>query len=286
MGNIVVVTDSTANLPPELATAYNLPIIPLNVHWDGETYLDGVTLDSATFYRRLQERKSFPTTSQPSAGAFIEFFREAAARFGADTVVGVFISSELSGTYASAMQAKQELSDLHVEVVDSRMVSIALGFQVLAAARAVRAGGNLQEVLEAIHHVRARTSLFFTVDTLEFLYRGGRIGGAARLFGTALNLKPLLAVVNGRVDALEKIRGRRKSLQRLLDLMEEQLDGRPLGEVALIDIDAHEDTELVATQLVQRFQPRQLYRALVAPVVGAHAGPGTVGVAFYPEDTI
>ena len=283
MEKIVVVSDSTANLPPELLQEHEIPIIPLHIHWGEETYLDGVTLAPETFYRWLQEREDFPRTSQPAVGEFVDFFREVAERYQTDTIVGVFISSDLSGTVNSALQAQAELSDLRIEVVDSRSVSVGLGFQVLAGARAARSGAPLGEVLAVIHQVRAKAHVLFTVDTLEYLYRGGRIGGAARFFGSALKLKPLLTVEGGKVEALEKVRSRRKVVQRMLQVAEERLAGRRPAEMAVMDIAAAEEAEELLAVVRERFRPRRLFRALVAPVIGTHAGPGTLGIGWYPE---
>lgn len=279
----VIVTDSTSNLPPEIAASYSIPIIPLQIHWGDETYLDGVTLDAETFYQWLKTRRDFPMTSQPSAGEFINFFKATAERFQTDTIVGIFISSQMSGTLASATQAKAELPDLHIELVDSRSVSMGLGFQVLTAVRAVEEEASLDEILDAIYRVRASISVLFTVDTLEYLHRGGRIGGAARFFGTALNLKPLLMLESGRVDTLEKVRSRRKALQRLFEVSQERLSGRRPAEAAVIEVDAAEDAEWLTAQVMEHFRPKQFYHVRITPVVGTHAGPGTLGLVFYPE---
>ncbi len=283
MEKIVVVSDSTSNLPPELLQELDVPVIPLHIHWGEETYLDGVTLAPEIFYRWLQEREDFPKTSQPSIGEFMNFFREVAERYQTNTIVGVFISSDLSGTMASALQAQAELSDLRIELVDSRSVSVGLGLQVTAVARAARSGPRLAEVLALTREPRARVQLLFTVDSLEYLHRGGRIGGAARFFGSALKLKPLLTVEGGKIDALEKVRGRRKAVQRMLQVAEERLAGRRPAEMAVMDIAAAEEAEELLAVVKERFQPRRLFHALVAPAIGTHGGPGTLGIGWYPE---
>lgn len=283
MSRVAVVTDSTANLPADLLAELNIATIPLRMHWSGETYLDGVTLSTETFYRWLRERRDFPTTSQPSVGDFVKFFRNVAEQQQTDTMVGVFISSELSGTFASATQARSELPDLQIELVDSRSASMGTGFQALVAARAARLGASPAEVLAQVAHVRETVQVLFVVDTLEFLHRGGRIGGAARFLGTALNLKPLLTVEDGRVEALEKVRSRRKSLQRLVELAAERLGGRPMGEVAVLDVDAREEADEVISQVVEQLNPRRVYRTAITPVIGAHTGPGAVGLIFYQD---
>ena len=181
MSRFAVVTNSTSNLSPGPAEELGIPVIPLNVHWGDASYLDGVTLDASTFYQWLRERKDFPKTSQPSAGAFIDFFQQVADDKGVDTILGVFISSELSGTMASAIQAKAHLAeqrpDLRVELVDSRSVTMGLGLQVLVASRAAEQGKSVGEAIAAAGRCYGRSHVIFAVDTLEFLHRGGRIGG-------------------------------------------------------------------------------------------------------------
>ena len=282
MGNIVVVTDSTSNLPSDVVSEYGIPVIPLKIHWGDETYIDGVTLGPEQFYRWLQEREGFPRTSQPSAGEFVEFFKTVAKERDADTILGVFISSELSGTLLSANQAKAMLPQMDIQLVDSRFVSVGLGFQVLAAHQSVQEGAALDEVLDHVRHVRDNTTLMFTVATLDYLHRGGRIGGAARLLGSALNLKPLLTIQDGHVEVLEKIRSRRKAVQRMLDLAEETLGDRKPVAASVLDVDANEAAEEVVDEVMARLKPQRLYRTVVTPVVGGHAGPGTVGLGFYP----
>ena len=288
MNHFAVVTDSTSNLPPELVEQYAMSLIPLTVHWGGESYFDGVTLDADTFYQWLQTRKDFPTTSQPSAGAFIDFFQKVAKDKGTDTILGVFISSELSGTIASAMQARGHLyetrPDLHIEIVDSRSVSMGLGLAVLAAQRAADGGTSVEEAIEAVKRCQEATHVIFAVDTLEFLHRGGRIGGAARLLGSALNLKPVLTVADGRIEPLEKVRTRAKSLRRVIELAEERLDGRRPKEAAIIQAEAHADLGKFKEMVRERLNPERLHTVTLSPVLGTHGGPGTLGIAFCAAD--
>jgi len=285
MRDFVVVTDSTSNLSPDLAEEHNVPVIPLNVHWGGESYLDGVTLDSDTFYRWLRERKDFPKTSQPSAGAFIDFFQEVAETYATKAILGLFISEQMSGTLASAVQAKQELAvvrpDLRLELVDSRSVSMGLGLQVLVAARAAAAGKTLEEAMALAKQCYEREHVIFAVDTLEFLHRGGRIGGAARLLGSALNLKPVLTLENGRVDTLEKARSRGKSLRRVLEIAEERLQGQRPVDVGVMQAEAGADLDSFVQMIWDRLKPVRVYIRTLTPVVGTHSGPGTLGMAFY-----
>ena len=277
----VVVTDSTAYIPAEALGDLCIPVIPLWLIWGDERFRDGVDIDPPAFYRRLRGAKVFPSTSQPSAGEFQEFFRQVSD--GADAVVGVFISSKLSGTVPNAQAAQAQMPELEVRVVDSLSTSMGLGFMALAAARAAAAGKSLNDVVAAAEDVRDRVHVLFAVDTLEYLYRGGRIGGAKRLLGTALNIKPLLQLDEGCIEALAQVRTKRKAVSQMLDVAAERLDGKQMAEAAVIDVDSPDEGDIVAERVRQRFGVSTVYRTAVSPVIGAHAGPGTVGVGFYAE---
>lgn len=279
---IVVVTDSTAYIPEEAVGGLNIPVIPLWLLWGDERFRDGVDIDPPTFYNRLRDAKTFPTTSQPSAGEFVEFFRQAGA--GAAAVVGIFISSKLSGTIPNALAAQGQLPELTIRVVDSLSTTMGLGFCVLAAARAAAAGKSLAEVVAAAEGVRDRVHVLFAVDTLEYLYRGGRIGGAKRLLGTALSIKPLLHLEDGCVEPLAQVRTKRKAIAQMLQVAEERLGGKQMTGVAILDVDSPDEGDAVAEQTRERFGVSPVYRTAVSPVIGAHAGPGTVGIAFYAAE--
>jgi DegV family protein with EDD domain len=281
MAPFVVVTDSTSNLAPELSDSYEIPVIPLNVHWGDESYLDGQSLTKETFYRWLKSRSEMPKTSQPSTGVFIDFFRQVAEERDTDTLLGVFISAEMSGTLVSATQAKAQLPDLNIELIDSRSVSMGLGFQVLVAARAAQAGKTLEETKALVHQCYDSLNVVFAVDTLEYLHRGGRIGGAARLLGSALNLKPVLTIESGRVEPLEKVRSRRRSLRRMIQIAEERLDGGRPTELAIMEAEAGDDVDWVREMIVKNLRPERMYTRVLTPVVGTHGGLGTIGIAFH-----
>lgn len=291
MKRFAVVTDSTSNLTPDIAQAAGVAVIPCTIHWGSESYLDCVTLDAPTFYQWLQERKALPTTSQPSAGAFMAFFEYVAEAQQTDAILAVLVSSVLSGTYSSAVQAKAQLAeerpDLRVELVDSLSVSMGLGLQVLVAQRAADAGKSIEEAIAEVQHCYEASHILFAVDTLEFLHRGGRIGGAARLLGSALNLKPVLTFEDGRIEPLEKVRSRAKSLRRLIEIAEARLDGHPPTELALIHAQTGPDPDfdLFAEEVTARLTPERVHTCILTPVIGTHAGPGTIGIAFYTGGT-
>jgi DegV family protein with EDD domain len=194
--------------------------------------------------------------------------------------VGVFISTELSGTVASALAAQESLPDLPIEVVDSRFTSMGLGFVALAAARAAAEGKGLAEVAAAARELVPRVNVLFVVETLEYLHRGGRIGGASRLLGSALRINPLRHLTEGRIDALERVRTKRKAVERILEVMAERAGNAPV-HAAVIHANAPEEAARLREQVRERFPYTELYLAELSPVIGTHVGPGTVGVAFY-----
>jgi len=278
---VVVVTDSTAYIPEEALGDFRIPVIPLWLIWGDERFRDGVDIDPPTFYNRLRKTKVFPSTSQPSAGEFQEFFRKVSD--GADTIVGVFISSKLSGTVPNAQAAQAQMPALDIRVVDSLSTSMGMGFMALAAARTATAGKPVDEVVAAAEDMRDRVHVLFAVDTLEYLHRGGRIGGAKRLLGTALNIKPLLQLDDGCIEPLAQVRTKRKAVAQMLDIAEERLEGKRMAEAAIIDVDSRREADAIAEGVKKRFGVSAVYRTPVSPVIGAHAGPGTVGIGFYAE---
>jgi DegV family protein with EDD domain len=281
MPKLAVVTDSSAYLPAELLQRYGIQVIPLNVHFNGSLYKDGVDITEEEFFRKLAAAPELPSTSQPSAGEFAEFFRRAAQ--GADGVVAIVLSSSLSGTYSSAITAKDMLPDLPIAVVDSRTTSMGMGFLVLAAARAAQEGKSLEEVVAVVEGLVNRVSVVFMPDTLKYLAKGGRIGNAAALMGSVLAIKPLLEVAGGKVEPLEKVRTRSKAIARLVGVLKERCDGRP-AHVAVIHTLAPQEAEQIRQQIARDFpHVNELFTTGVSPVIGTHVGPGCLGLCFYAE---
>ena len=281
---IAIVTDSAAYMPQELLSQWNIPVIPQTLIWDGETYRDGVDIDAPTFYSRLRTSKSFPSTSQPTAPEFVEFFRSVAKERQTDTILAVLVSSKMSGTVASAKAAKEELPHLNIRIVDTGLISMGMGFPIIAGARAVAAGRSLDEVVRVVENIRDRIHFLGAVGNLEYLHRGGRIGGAKRLLGTALNLKPLLHFQDGQLEPLAQVRTRRKAIARMLDIAEERLGGKRMAEAAVADVDCPGEGDAVAGMVRARFGVSDICRCTFSPVVGAHAGPGTTSIIFYAEE--
>lgn len=281
MKRISIVTDSTAYLSPDLVDLYDIRVIPLNVIFPDRTYLDGVDIAPAEFFDQLENSSELPTTSQPSAGRFEELYRELVEE-GAEAIISIHISAALSGTVSSAQVAKANLPDIPIYVIDSKFTAMAQGFLVLEAARALRAGVSAEKVVDMIEGLIPRMNIIFVVDTLKYLHKGGRIGGAAALFGTALGIKPLLFLNDGRVDTLEKIRTKKKAQTRLVDIVAEEATGKKL-HCTIIHGDALQEAEALLEEVTARCDCVESYISEVSPVIGTHIGPGAVGACFYTE---
>ncbi|MGD8554109.1 MAG: DegV family protein [Anaerolineales bacterium] len=278
---IAVVTDSSAYIPEEACEGLDITVIPLWLIWDEQSYRDGVDIDPSTFYQRLAESDTIPTSSQPSAMEFESLFRELGSR--ADAIVAVLASSRISRTVASAEAAARELSETPIRIVDSLSSSMGLGLAVLQAARTAAEGKPLEEVVNVAEKTRDNVQLLFVVDTLEYLHKGGRISGGKRLLGTALQIKPILQFEEGEIRPLAQARTKRKAIDTLLAIVEKRLNGKRMAEAAVVDIDNPATGEAVMNMVQERFGPPLIHRAAVSPVVGTHVGPGAVGIGFYPE---
>lgn len=280
MSKIALVTDSTTYMPPELVKKYNISVAPQVLIWGDQTYKDGVDIESHEFFTRLKTAKVMPTTSQVAVISFQEIFQDLVDK-GYD-VLALLVSSRLSGTVQSAMQAKDLMNSARekVNVVDSQSVAMALGFQVLAVARALEEGASLKDAIALAEKSYQYTGVFFAVDTLEFLHRGGRIGSAQRFLGTMLNMKPILAIQDGRVEGIDRIRTKNKAQDRVLELVVEKVAGRTPVRLATLHANAAEDARALLTRAEQTLNPVESIFTEVSPTVGTHAGPGTVGLAF------
>jgi DegV family protein with EDD domain len=284
MAKVAIVTDSTAYIPAAEAQGLPITTIPLNLIWANVTYQDGVDIQPAEFYTRLKDAKEMPSTSQPSPAAFKEVFEKLASE-GYDAILTICISSNLSGTMDSATQAKNMLPHLSIELVDSHQAAMGLGFPVLLAARAARQGASLEDCKRIAEQASARSNTYFAANTLEFLHRGGRIGGGAAFLGTALDLKPILYLHDGRVEAFQKIRTMKKARQRLVEIIDSQLNGSSGVHVAVLHANVPDEAGLLMDAIRQKLGSGIINEAFitgVSPVIGAHTGPGTIGVSFMP----
>jgi DegV family protein with EDD domain len=278
MSKVAIVTDSTAYIPDDIVQKHQIHIVPQVLIWGNETLRDGVDIQPEEFYKRLEKASVMPTTSQVTIGSFNDIFGELHSQ-GYD-ILAILISSKLSGTIDSAVQAREMLPEAHIEIVDSFTTAMALGFINLLAARAAQDGASLAECKALAEKATQHTGIVLGVDTLEFLHRGGRIGGGTRFLGTALNIKPILEVTGGRVEAVERVRTRKKSLSRIVELTEERIAGRRPVRLAALHANAPEEARALLEEAKTRFGAEETVFSQVSPVVGTHAGPGTLGLAF------
>jgi DegV family protein with EDD domain len=245
----------------------------------GEEILeDRVDIQPSEFYERLEVDPHHPTTSQATPASFNKIYSKLLGE-GYD-ILAVLVSPKLSGTVESANQAKEMFPDAAIEVFDSQSVAMGLGWQALMAARAAKEGATLAECREVAEKARPLTGVVFAVETLEFLHRGGRIGGGAKFLGTTLQMKPILEIREGAIESIERVRTRKKSLARVVRLVEERIDGRKPLHLATLHANAEEDARWLLDVGCAHLHPEEKIYSEISPVVGTHAGPGVVGMAF------
>ncbi len=279
---IKVLVDSASSITPAHAQALGLHLIPMKVTFGDDTFLDGVNLDSAGFYRRLAENRALPITSQPSAGEFAQLFRELTD--DGSQLLCLLISHQLSGTLSSAETARDMLPDRPVHIFNTLSVSIGEGLMAMAAAEMAQAGRPLEAILARLERMRAQLRIFFAVDTLEYLQKGGRIGGAAAFLGTMLKLKPLLTIENGRIEPSEKVRTKGKAVDRMLALLQEQMGGKTPLWMGLAHGNCPEECAKLEATACAQFKPTRVMSADVGPTISTHVGPGVLGVGIVPAE--
>lgn len=279
MSNVKIVSDSSAYIPQEFIERYNLSILPLTVNWQGKSLYDGVDIQANDFYQQLASSKEMATTSQVTVGQFLEVFSKLLEE-GKD-IFYMGISKGLSATVDSALQAKKELGDPeNLVVMDTRLVSMALTLMVLEVAKAAQNGASLQECQQIADDVYPRIGVYFTVNSLEYLHRGGRINTAKRLLGSALDLKPIMEIRDGKIELVESVRSQKKALNRMIELIERDIDGRTPVRIGPFHALAFDEMVAMEEAAVERLHPVEIIRSEVSPVIGSHVGPGTVSMAY------
>ncbi len=277
---VAVITDSTGYIPDDLVAKHDLTVLPLEVIWGEETFKDGVDIQPSEFYSRLKTAKVMPSTSQVT----IPYMQEAFERLVAEDydVLGIFISEKLSGTVNSAVQgrAAMKTGQDRIHVFDSRQTSMSLGFQALVVARAAQEGASIEDCLAIAEKARDNVAVYFAVDTLEFLHRGGRIGGAKRFMGTAMKVKPILSVQEGLVTSMESVRTKKKAHLRVLEIIKEEIGDRTPIRLATLNANAPEEARALLELAQEEMDIVEAIHSEVSPVIGTHVGPGTVGLAY------
>jgi DegV family protein with EDD domain len=280
---IRIVTDSTCEAPPELLSHPAVTIVPLYVIFGQESYRDNIEITREQFWTRLPKSDKLPTTSQATPAQFEVPFN--AFTDAGDEVIAVTLSAKLSRTYESALLARDSLPGRAIDVVDSKSISVGLGLIVQKAVDMVSAGASRPEIVAKLEQMRERICLLFTLQTLEYLQRGGRIGKAQAFVGTLLQFKPLLSIVDGEVNPAARVRSMSKAVEAMQDLLLQQITARGSQvRMGVTHADSADAAAEIAAALTQRFDTPHSFTCTLGPVIGTHVGPGTVGAAVYGGD--
>jgi DegV family protein with EDD domain len=280
---IALVTDSTCDIPADWVAQYQITVVPLTIIFGDQQYLDGVDLTAEKFYERLGNDPHHPTTSQPTPQAFTDAYKQAAAS-GAEEILTITISSAMSGTMESAKRAAAECS-IPVHVVDGKNNSMGLGWQVIAAARVRDSGGGLQEMLAAAEQIRQDMAYYISLDTIEYLSKGGRISEAAKFLNSVLQIKPLICVKpdTGTVGASMPGRSRKSAIEGMYkEFFRHVNTSRPM-HITVLHNNAVEEAQALAERVEREYSPKELFVSIVSPVLGVHTGPRAIALCGYAE---
>lgn len=282
MSKVAIVTDSTAYLPPSLSSKYPIFTIPLYLHWGDKVYKDGVDIQPEEFYKKMKSSKEVPVSAPPTVNDFVEIYKNVIDQ-GYD-IFSIHISENLSQTIASAREARKSVASERIAIFDSRNTAMAMGFQVLAGAKAAAEGAGLRQCQDVVEKASKNSGLFFVVEDLEYLRRGGRIGNAAAFLGQLLNLKPILTFHGVETEAVERVSGMSRAIDRMLELVEIEVKklGNPV-HIASLHSDDPADAESLLERAKKRFGKFILETSAVSalsPVIGSHVGPGSVALCF------
>ena len=275
---VKIVTDSLADIPPDLAQELDIQVVPLTVSFGLESYRDGIDITAEQFFARLASEKELPKTTQPSVGAFQEVYAGLAAK-GHD-ILSVHASSRLSGTFNSASLAMKEVQGVGIELVDTLSASLAEGFTVMEAARLAKDGAALAEVAQAARSVTSKVDVYFLLDTLDYLQKGGRIGKAQALMGTLLSIKPILTIRDGEVHPYERARTKAKAIERMKETIGA---GGPYAEIAVCYSTTPAEAQALAAELQPLCPARTVIAGAIGSTIGTYTGPGLLGVAVRRE---
>jgi len=283
-GGIRIVTDSLAWIPDDLVRQHNVKVVPLHVHFGEAQFTETVDLTNEQFYRRLGESKELPKTSAPSPGEFLEAYRQVATDAGA--IVSIHFTSKLSATFSSAEiaagEVRQEFPNLKIETLDTLNAAMAQGITVLQAAEDAARGLPFEEIVANAKALIPKPRVYFVVETLEYLQKGGRIGRAQAFLGGLLNVKPILTVENGEIAPKARERTRAKAMEKLCETMAEYAQGRSFGHVSVLHAVAEDSARELARLIESRFKvERPLIFTELGPVIGTYVGPGAFGVTFH-----
>ena len=280
---IKIVTDSTSYIPEEFINKYDISVVSLNVIMNGESIRE-VDLDNETFYSKMEESTEIPSSSQPSPDEIYNTFENIVKE--GNSIVGIFISSDMSGTVSSANLIKNMLLEkyptAHIEIVDSRSNCMQMGYVAIEAAKAAAAGKSMEEVIDVCTSVINNSRFLFTPDTLDYLKKGGRNGGASALLGTLFQIKPILTVCDGKTTVFTKVRTKKKAVDTLVTTLVNDLQGKELGGVIVHHINCQDEGLSLAAKIKKQLGV-DVQIDTIGPIIGLHVGPGSIGVAYFTK---
>jgi len=279
MGKIAVVTDSTADLPSRFIKEYDINVIPLKVRLDGQEYEDGIDISREEFLTKLEESEQVPTTSQPPIGKFLDLYKSLAKEY--DQILSLHFSEKLSGTIKTAYLASNMLEDIDIKVIDSETVTVPLGVMVVEVAKAVKAGKDVDELINLIAQLKESIKIYFTIDDLTYLERGGRIGKATAFIGNLFNVKPMLTIAEGEITPYKKLRGEKRLYKEFMRLAKEELEGNTGNKLVIIYGKYLDKANQLKEMLTQEFEWEEIDMIQFGSVVGAHVGPTPFGMIIY-----
>jgi DegV family protein with EDD domain len=278
MSKVMIITDSSAYLPKEIVEQYPIAVLPLTLIWEDKPYRDGVDILPDEFYIRLSNSDSMPQTSQVTVHQYEEMFQKYLDE--GYEVLSLGISSGISSSFESAQIALKSFEGKPVAILDTKLVSMALGFQVLAVARAAQQGASLEECIQVAKDSYPKIGVYFTVETLKYLAAGGRIGGAKRLLGTALNIKPVLEIRDGKIELVESVISKKKAIKRMVALVEKGIGDRKPVRISVFHALEHDAATELLAELKELLGAEEAILSHVSPVIGSHVGPGTISIAY------
>ncbi|MCF6410141.1 DegV family protein [Pseudalkalibacillus salsuginis] len=283
MHKVAIITDSTSYLPKNLREQYNIRMVPLNVIFENESYQEETELTADDFYLQVREGGNLPKTSQPAVGLFADLYGELAEEGYTDAIV-ITLSSEISGTYQSAVSAKTMVDSIHVEVFDSEISCMPQGFFALEAAKMAAQGQAAKVILSRLKVIRAKgIPAYFMVDDLSHLHRGGRLNSAQFFVGNLLQVKPVLQFVDKKIVPFEKIRTRKKAIKRLFELIHENLGKDETAQISVIHANREEEAKGYSEELRRDFPNAEVIITYFGPVIGTHLGEGSIGLTWIKE---
>jgi DegV family protein with EDD domain len=280
MKKIAIVTDTDSSLPDSLADEYGIRLVPITIHFGEEVYTTGVDIDDASLFTMVDRRNQLPTTSAPSPSAFTAAF-ESAFKNGVDAIICICVSSKVSSTYNSALSACESFPGRDITVIDSLNLSMAQGFLAIAAAEAAQKGTSKEEIVALIADMGSRIHFYGVLATLKYLALSGRVGKLAAGMGDTLNIKPILTVREGKLEMLEKVRTRKKALERMFEITRQSLNGKPIERLAILHVNDYEGALDLKEQLCNKVAcPATIITAEFTPGLSVHAGSGVVGFVY------